>query len=89
MEIDGHAVEHNLAAGESIVVDTGYLAAMSASCSIDIVSVKGAKNIFLGGEGVFNTVVHGPGKVILQSMPISAVANRMRVHLNINSSTSK
>lgn len=89
VEIDGHAVEYNLAAGESIVVDTGYLAAMSASCSIDIVSVKGAKNIFLGGEGVFNTVIHGPGKVILQSMPISAVANRMRVHLNINSSTSK
>lgn len=84
VEIDGHAVEYNLAPGESMVVDTGYLAAMSASCSIDIVSVKGAKNIFLGGEGLFNTVVHGPGKIILQSMPISAVARKISFHLNLN-----
>ena len=89
VEIDGHAVEYDLAEGESIVVDTGYLAAMSASCSIDIVAVKGAKNIFLGGEGVFNTVVHGPGKVLLQSMPISTVANKLKVYLNINNNTSK
>ena len=50
------------------------LAAMEESCTMDIVAVKGAKNILLGGEGVFNTVVRGPGKVILQTMPISKVA---------------
>lgn len=87
VEIDGHAVEYDLGPGQSMVVDTGYLAAMSASCSIDIVSVKGAKNIFLGGEGLFNTVIHGPGKIILQSMPISAVASKLSVHLNLNTSS--
>ena len=41
---------------------------------MDVVMVKGAKNMLLGGEGIFNTVVRGPGKVILQTMPISKVA---------------
>ena len=74
IEIDGHAVEYNLAAGEQIIVDTGYLAAMDATCKMDIVSVKGVKNVLFGGEGLFNTVVTGPGKVVLQTMPASAVA---------------
>lgn len=87
VEIDGHAVEYELQAGQSMVVDTGYLAAMSATCSIDIVGVKGAKNIFLGGEGLFNTVVHGPGKIILQSMPISAVASKLSLHLSVNANS--
>ncbi len=75
VEIDGSAVEYDLAAGESIVIDTGYLAAMTASCTMDIVSVPGIKNALLGGEGLFNTVVKGPGKVILQTMPVSKVAS--------------
>lgn len=74
IEIDGHAVEYDLNAGQEILISTGYLAAMEESCTMDIVAVKGAKNILLGGEGVFNTVVRGPGKVILQTMPISKVA---------------
>ncbi|MCB6367107.1 TIGR00266 family protein [Intestinibacillus massiliensis] len=78
VEIDGHAVEYDLAAGESMVVDTGYLAAMSESCTMDIVTVPGVKNMLFGGEGVFNTVVKGPGKLILQTMPISAVAGSLR-----------
>ncbi len=69
IEIDGYACEYNLAPGQSMIVDTGYLAAMSASCSMDIVAVEGVKNALLGGEGLFNTVVTGPGRVILQSMP--------------------
>lgn len=78
VEIDGHACEYELAAGQSMVVDTGYLAAMTASCSIEIVSVPGLKNKLLGGEGFFNTVVRGPGRIILQTMPISAVAGSLR-----------
>ena len=65
VEIDGYAVEYNLAAGQSMVVDTGYLAAMDSTCSMEIVSVPGVKNMLFGGEGVFNTVVKGPGKIIL------------------------
>ena len=56
------------------IIDTGYLAMMDATCKMEIQSVKGVKNKLLGGEGFFNTVVTGPGKVVLQSMPISAVA---------------
>ena len=79
VEIDGYACEYKLAAGQSMVVNTGYLAAMTASCSIEIVSVPGLKNKLLGGEGFFNTVVKGPGRIILQTMPISAVAGALSV----------
>ena len=74
LEIDGHAVEYNLAPGQQIVVDTGNLAMMDATCSIDIQAVKGVKNMLFGGEGVFNTVVSGPGRVVLQTMPLTAFA---------------
>ena len=74
LEIDGHGEEYTLAPGETLIVDTGNLAYMDATCSVDIQMVKGAKNIFFGGEGVFHTVVTGPGKVVLQTMPINALA---------------
>ncbi len=74
IEIDGYAVEYNLQAGQSMVVDTGYLAAMDSTCSIEVVSVPGVKNMLFGGEGIFNTLVKGPGKIILQTMPINVVA---------------
>lgn len=81
IEIDGHVVEYNLASGQSIVVDTGYLAAMDATCSMDIQTVPGVKNMFFGGEGIFNTVVTGPGRVMLQTMPISNVAGALRAFM--------
>ncbi|MCI6568266.1 MAG: TIGR00266 family protein [Dysosmobacter sp.] len=77
-EFDGYVKQYDLAPGQSIVVDTGYLAAMDASCSIDIQSVPGMKNMLFGGEGVFNTVITGPGRVWLQTMPVSAVAGAIR-----------
>jgi len=78
IEIDGHACEYELGPNEQMIVDTGYLAAMSGSCSIDVVTVGSAKNAFFGGEGIFNTVVKGPGKVILQTMPINALAGTLQ-----------
>lgn len=78
LEIDGHAVEYDLAAGQPIIVDTGYLAAMDSTCSIDIQTVPGVKNMFFGGEGFFNTVITGPGKIILQTMPVNSVAATLR-----------
>ena len=74
LEINGHAVEYELRAGEQMVVDTGNLAMMDATCSLDIRSVKGVKNALFGGEGLFHTVITGPGKIVLQTMPVSAVA---------------
>lgn len=78
IEIDGSAVEYELEPGQQIVVDTGYLAAMSSTCSMDIQTIPGVKNMFFGGEGVFNTVVTGPGRVILQTMPVSGVAKAIQ-----------
>ena len=84
IEIDGYCKEYELAAGESIIVDTGYLAAMSESCTMDVQTVKGVKNIFFGGEGLFNTKVTGPGKVYIQSMPVINTAQALQPYLNIN-----
>ena len=80
-EFDGHVVEYELQAGQQIVIDTGYLAAMSGTCSMDIQSVPGVKNMLFGGEGVFNTVVTGPGRVLLQSMPIGQMAGTLIPYL--------
>ncbi len=74
LEIDGSAVEYELQPGQSMVVDSGNLAMMDATCSMDIVTVKGVKNALFGGEGLFNTVVTGPGKIVVQTMPVSGVA---------------
>ena len=74
LEIDGSAVEYDLGPGQQLIVDTGNLAMMDETCSIDIQSVKGVKNVLFGGEGMFNTVVTGPGHVVLQTMPLSAFA---------------
>jgi len=80
-EFDGHVVEYDLRPGQSIVVDTGYLAAMDATCSMEIQTVPGVKNALFGGEGLFNTVVTGPGRVYLQTMPVSAVAGAIRPYI--------
>ncbi|MBR7133474.1 MAG: TIGR00266 family protein [Clostridia bacterium] len=85
IEIDGYCKEYQLGSGESIIVDTGYLAAMSESCTMDIQTVKGAKNIFFGGEGLFHTRITGPGKVYIQSMPVINTAKALTPYLNINS----
>lgn len=77
VEIDGSLVEYELAPGQQIVVDSGYLAMMDATCRMEIKSVSGLKNKMLGGEGFFNTVITGPGKVYLQTMPISAIAGTL------------
>lgn len=74
LEIDGSAVEYDLQPGQQLVVDTGNLAMLDATCSVDVQTVKGVKNVLFGGEGLFNTVVTGPGRVVLQTMPISNFA---------------
>lgn len=77
-EFDGSVVEYNLKEGQQIIVDTGNLAAMSATCNMEVQTVPGVKNMLFGGEGLFNTVVTGPGHVWLQTMPISSVAAVLR-----------
>ena len=85
VEIDGYAVEYNLTATQSIIVDTGYLAMMDATCSMEVVTVPGVKNALFGGEGIFNTVVHGPGKIVLQTMPVNKVAGAIIPYIPVSS----
>ena len=80
-EFDGHVVEYDLAPGQQIVVDTGYLAAMEATCSMEVKSVPGVKNMLFGGEGIFNTLITGPGRIWLQTMPLSNVAGVLRPYM--------
>ena len=80
-EFDGHVIEYELKQGQQIVVDTGHLAAMTPSCGMEIKSVPGVKNMLFGGEGIFNTIITGPGRVWLQTMPISNVAGVLRPYM--------
>ena len=81
VEIDGEMVEHTLAAGEQLVVDTGNVAGFTVGVSMEIRQVAGLKNKFLGGEGFFHTLLTGPGTVWLQTMPISNVADAIQSFL--------
>ena len=85
VEFDGAVMEYDLAPGQSIVLDTGYLAAMEATCNMEIQQVAGLKNKLLGGEGFFNTVVSGPGKVWIQTMPINKVAGALLPYIPTSS----
>lgn len=76
-EFDGHVVEYELGSGQQMVIDSGHLAAMTASCQMDIQMISGVKNVLFGGEGLFNTVITGPGHIWLQTMPISSVAGAL------------
>ena len=84
-EIDGELIEYQLRAGQQMIVDTGYVAGFESSVSIDIQQVKGMKNKLLGGEGLFNTVLTGPGRIWLQTMPISAVARSLMPFMPVSS----
>lgn len=78
VEIDGAVIEYDLAPGQQMLLDTGYLAAMEPTCQMTIQQVAGLKNKLLGGEGFFNTLVTGPGKIWVQTMPIYNVAGCLR-----------
>ena len=81
LEINGSVVEYDLEAGQQIVIATGFLAAMDDTCTMDVQTVKGVKNALFGGESFFNTVVTGPGKVLIQTMPIMSVASALAPYL--------
>ena len=83
-EIDGELMEYTLGPGEQLLVDTGNVAGFQVGVSMDIQQVPGLKNKFLGGEGIFHTLLTGPGTVWLQTMPISGVAEALRAFLPSN-----
>ena len=84
IEVDGYAPAYDLAPGEELICDTGAVAMMDATCSLDVRMVSGAKNIFLGNEGLFDTVVTGPGRVHMQSMTIPKLAGLLIPYMPIS-----
>ena len=80
-EIDGELVEYELREGQQIVADTGNVAGFTAGVKMEIQQVPGMKNKLLGGERLFNTLLTGPGRVWLQTMPISSVAASIRPYI--------
>ncbi len=85
LEIDGSVMMYELAAGQSMLIDTGCLAVMDASVNMEIETVKGLGNKLLGGEGFFNTKVTGPGRVWLQTMPASSLATVLASYITTSS----
>ncbi|HAX73460.1 MAG TPA: TIGR00266 family protein [Firmicutes bacterium] len=86
IETAGSVVERTLAPGEVIKVDTGNVVAFQQSVSYEIETVKGFKNIFFGGEGLFLTKITGPGKVYLQTLTMQNVAGRIIPYIPVQSS---
>ncbi|MBQ2698452.1 MAG: TIGR00266 family protein [Firmicutes bacterium] len=74
VEIGGELVEYQLQPGQQLVVDTGNVAGFEPTVNMSIQKVSGVKNMLLGGEGIFNTLLTGPGRVWLQTMPLANVA---------------
>jgi uncharacterized protein (TIGR00266 family) len=74
----GTIIEKDLAAGETLRVDTGCLVAFSTTVDYDIKFVGGFKNVLFGGEGLFFAKMTGPGKVYLQSLPFARLVDRIK-----------
>lgn len=81
LEVDGSTVEYDLQPGQTMIVDTGNLAVMDSTVKMDIQMIKGLGNMLGGGEGLFNTVLTGPGRVWLQTMPVSTLAGAISPYI--------
>lgn len=81
LELDGSVAEKTLAEGERLRVDTGNVAAFDATVRYTADTVPGLKNIVFGGEGLFLSVLEGPGNVYLQTMDARGLANRLLPYL--------
>lgn len=84
LEIDGEVIEKNLAPGERLLVDQGHVAAMDETVDFDIQRVKGVKNMLFGGEGLFFATLTGPGRVWLQTMPLSKLVDAIIPYIPTN-----
>ena len=84
LEIDGEVIEKNLAPGERLLVDQGHIAAMDETVDFDIQRVKGVKNMLFGGEGLFFATLTGPGRVWLQTMPLSKLVDAIIPYIPTN-----
>lgn len=92
-EIDGSVKEIELKEGDILKVEPGHIAVFESSVQYDIQAVKGLKNIFFGGEGLFLATLKGPGKVWLQTLTAHDMAEKLipyipTKHVNVNTHSS-
>ena len=80
----GHIMERDIQQGELLKIDTGCLVAFTPGCEYDIQFVGGIKNTIFGGEGLFFATLRGPGKVWIQTLPVSRLASRILQYGTIN-----
>ena len=81
LECDGSLVRYELAAGQQMIVDTGNVLGFTGGVNLEIQRIHGAKNVMFGGEGLFNTVLTGPGTIYLQTMPLANIADVIAAHM--------
>ncbi|MBQ3865965.1 MAG: TIGR00266 family protein [Clostridia bacterium] len=81
IEVDGSTTEYTLAPGQQLVVSTGHVAMMDATVTMEARAIHGVKNVLFGGESFFNTVLTGPGRVLLQTMPMSKFVGEISRYL--------
>ena len=77
VQMGGAVIERELKAGEELHVDTGCIAAFTASVDFDLIGAGGVRSALFGGEGLFFARLTGPGKVWIQSLPFARLAGRM------------
>ena len=81
VEIPGEVREYTLAAGETMQVDPGHIALFEPTVQYDITTVKGVANVLFSGEGLFLAQMTGPGRIWLQSLPLSNLARKLAKYL--------
>ncbi|HET59087.1 MAG TPA: TIGR00266 family protein [Chloroflexi bacterium] len=77
LEVDGETVEYTLRDNQMLKIDPGHIAAFESTVTYDIETVKGLGNILFSGEGLFLATLRGPGRIILQTMPLSSLAAKI------------
>ncbi len=84
-EIAGEVTEYNLKEGQTLKVNPGYIAMFDPTVTYDITTIKGIKNILFAGEGIFLATLNGPGRIWLQSMPVSVLAGKLSRYIVVKS----
>ena len=87
IEVDGTAVTYDLAEGEQKVISSGYLVMMDETCDLDVKMVEGATNILFGAQGLFLTTVTGPGRIVVQTMPMKRMVQEMTPYISSTTTT--
>ena len=81
LELSGEVIIRDLAPGETLRVHPGHVGAFQGSVSFQITTIPGIKNMIFGGDGIFMAALTGPGRVWLQTLPISNLAHQLQRYM--------